>query len=501
MSKQLQIPGIGGTLPGELIVDLFAGGGGASTGIEDALGRPPDIAINHDPAAIQMHMANHPATHHRCESIFDVDVRKAINGQAVGLLWASPSCTHFSRARGGTPVSKQLRGLGWMVCRWAGLAKPRVIICENVTEWLTWGPVRKGQPLKKLSGKYFRQLVGQLEALGYTVEHRTLNAADYGAGTNRRRLFLVARRDAPVVWPAATHGKGLLPVRTAADCIDWTNLGTSIFDRKKPLAPATCRRIAAGIVRYVIEAKRPFLVQTGYGERVGQSPRVMPVDQPLGTIVAGGCKHGLVTPTVIRMNFGEKQWNSVEEPLSTIVAGGNHHSLVSAFLAKHYGGVVGQSVDKPLGTITTVDHHSMVAAHLTTIDQQSNKAGFTDPASPKPTITNKGRHALVAAFLTTYYTGGGTAHPVDAPVPTIVTLARHGLVTVEIDGITYALVDIRLRMLTPRELATAQGFAPSYVLTGTQRDQIGRIGNSVCPPVAAALAAANLPRVRKGRAA
>jgi DNA (cytosine-5)-methyltransferase 1 len=453
-------------LPGELIVDLFAGGGGASAGIEAAVGRSPDLAINHDPAAIQMHMANHPATHHRCESIYDVDVRTATQGRPVGLLWASPSCTHFSRARGGTPVNKQVRGLGWMICRWAGIARPRLILCENVAEWETWGPVRKGQPVKRQAGRFFRLLVDQLKALGYTVEHRTLNAADYGAGTNRRRLFLVARLDAAPAWPAPTHGKGLAPVRTAADCLDWSNLGTSIFDRKRPLAPATCRRIAAGIVRYVLNGK-PFLVQTGYGERAGQAPRIMPVDEPLGTIVAGGCKHALCT----------------------------------AFLAKHYGGVVGQTVDKPLGTITSVDHHSLVAAHLTTIDQQSNMAGHADAATPLSTITHKARHALVAAFLTTYYTGGGTAHPVSGPVPTIVTLARHGLVTVEIDGTTYAIADIRLRMLTPRELATAQGFPADYVLTGTQRDQIGRIGNSVCPPIAAALVAANMPQPRKGRAA
>jgi DNA (cytosine-5)-methyltransferase 1 len=465
--KQLFIHGIGGPVNG-LVVDLFAGGGGASTGIEQAIGRAVDLAINHDPAAVKMHEANHPGTFHRCESIFDVDPVQATKGQPVAMLWASPSCTHFSRARGGTPVSKQLRGLGWMVLKWAGKVRPAVIICENVAEWQTWGPVRKGQPWARRKGAYWKLFLASLERLGYTVGHQVLDAADYGAPTHRRRLFLVARCDgvSPVVAPPPTHGpKRGQPYRTAAECIDWSDLGRSIFDRKKPLAAATCRRIAAGIVRYVLKGK-PFLVQTGYGERKGQAPRVMPVEEPLGTIVAGGCKH----------------------------------ALVSAFLAKHYGGVVGQEMGKPLGTVTAVDHHSLVSAHLTTIDQQSNPAGHTAADAPLSTVTHKQRHALVAAFLTTYYSGGDTANPVSEPVPTIVSKARHGLVTVDIDGTTYALADIRLRMLKPAELARAQGFPEGYFLTGTQAEQIGRIGNSVCPPVAAALVRANLPAVREAMA-
>ncbi len=654
MSKQLQIPGIGGILPGELIVDLFAGGGGASTGIESAVGRPPDIAINHDPAAIKMHMANHPATHHLCESIYDVDPLSVTHGQLVGILWASPSCTHFSRARGGTPVSKQERGLGWMVPKWAGITSPRLIFCENVPEWQTWGPVRRGQPVKKHAGKYFRQMIHQLEAMGYVVEWRIVNAAELSTATIRKRLYLIARNDGLTnEWPAIETGpKADRPFCTAAEHIDWSDLGKSIFERKKPLAPATCRRIAAGIVRYVIEAKRPFIVTCNHGK---EGFRGQSVDEPMRTLTASRDAHGvvspvlvstahgdfqerngartrtpegplgtistsnneaLVSPTLVRMSHGEKSWNGVDEPLTTVTAQGNHHALVTAFLAKHYGGVVGHGVEQPLGTVTKVDHHSLVAAnmvvlrnnadgrsieapsptvlaggqhlglsavhltkfrqnsigsavdqpcptitsgagakrpagaahalgivaaHLSTIDQQSNRNGAAMPEEPLSAVTSKARHtvvaasliqtgygeregqaprtnsveeplgtvvaggckaALVAAFLTTYYKAGGTANGADAPVPAIVTRARHGLVTVDIDGTTYAITDIKLRMLKPEELAGCQGFPKSYILTGTQAEKIGRIGNSVCPPVAEALVRAQLrvPRAKRSAA-
>jgi DNA (cytosine-5)-methyltransferase 1 len=451
--KQLTLPGIGGPVQG-LVVDLFAGGGGASTGIELALGRPPDLAINHDPAAVQMHEANHPGTYHRCESIYDVDPRAATGGQPVALLWASPSCTHFSRARGGTPVSRQERGLGWMIRKWAGTVRPRVICCENVSEWQTWGPVRRGQPWKAHAGAYFRQLVGALHGMGYAVEWRILNAAEHGAPTTRRRLFLVARCDgAPIVWPEPTHGPGRRPFRTAAECINWSDLGASIFDRKRPLAAATCRRIAAGIVRYVLGGK-PFIVEID-----NQANGLRAVRDPAA-------------------------------PLTTITTE-NRHALVAAFLAKHYGGVVGQAMDNPIGTVTAVDHHSLVAGHLLQIGER-HMGGNGGLAEPVRTLMTTQRFALCAAFLTTYYSGGGSANPADGPVPAIVTKARHGLVTVDIDGTTYALADIRLRMLRPAELATAQGFPAGYILTGTQAQQIGRIGNSVCPPVAAALVRANL---------
>jgi DNA (cytosine-5)-methyltransferase 1 len=462
--KQLYLYGIGGPVSG-LIVDLFAGGGGASSGIEQATGRPPDIAINHDPAAVQMHEANHPGTYHRCESIFNVDPVQATAGQPVALLWASPSCTHFSRARGGTPVSKQLRGLGWMVLKWAGKVRPQVIICENVAEWQTWGPVRKGQPWARRKGASWRLFLASLERLGYQVEYKVLDAANYGAPTHRRRLFLVARCDGmpPVVEPAPTHGPGRVAYRTAAECIDWSDLGRSIFDRKKPLAAATCRRIAAGIVRYVIQG-RPFLVEID-----NQSNGLRAVRDPAA-------------------------------PLTTITTE-NRHALVAAFLAKHFTGVIGQPCDRPLGTITAVDHHSLIAATMIQTgygEREGQSPRCLDIEKPLGAIVAGGaKHALCAAFLTTYYSGGDTANPVNEPVPAIVTKARHGLVTVDIDGTTYALADIRLRMLKPAELARAQGFPAGYILTGTQAEQIGRIGNSVCPPVAAALVRANMPAVRE----
>lgn len=530
--KQLGIPGIAGHLVGELIIDLFAGAGGASHGIEQALGRSPDIAVNHDPASIEMHAQNHPATDHLCESIYDVSPRAVTGGQAVGLLWASPSCTHFSRARGGTPVSRQERGLGWQIVKWAALTRPRVIICENVAEWQTWGPVRRGKPVKRHSGKYFQQLLDQLRSLGYNVEHRVLNAADHGAPTTRKRLFLVARCDGvAITWPDPTHGPNRKrPYRTAAECIDWSDLGNSIFERSKPLAAATCRRIAAGVVRYVLQGK-PFLVVCNHS---GDHFRGQSIDEPMCTLTASRDAHGLVTGAVIEIDnqsnrVGER---NLGEPLTTITHK-NRHALVAAFLAKHYTGVVGQACDQPLGTVTAVDHHSLVACHLTKFRQNAVGSSCSDPVptitsgagsrrpagaahalglvaahlvtmrgtqpghihgddltQPLRTISAGGsHHALCAAFLTTYYSGGGTASRADDPVPTIVTKARHGLVLVEIDGSTYALADIRLRMLQPAELARAQGFPSSYILSGTKAQQIGRIGNSVCPPIAQAIVA------------
>lgn len=455
--------GIGGPVQG-LVVDLFAGGGGASLGIEQAIGRAVDLSINHDPAAVKMHEANHPGTHHSCESIFDVDPVQATAGQPVALLWASPSCTHFSRARGGTPVSKQLRGLGWMVLKWAGKVRPQVIICENVAEWQTWGPVRKGQPWARRKGASWKLFLASLERLGYQVAYKVLDAADYGAPTHRRRLFLVARCDGlpPVVEPAPTHGPGRVAYRTAAECIEWSDLGRSIFDRPKPLAPATCRRIATGIVRYVLQGK-PFLVP-GDGGRL-RLPAVSDGDHEL-----------------------RERWDRRGE-------------RVAAFLAKHFTGVIGQPCDRPLGTVTAVDHHSLVGATLIQTgygERDGQSPRCLDIEKPLGAIVAGGaKHALCAAFLTTYYSGGDQANPVSEPVPAIVTKARHGLVTVDIDGTTYALTDIRLRMLRPAELARAQGFPAGYILTGTQAEQIGRIGNSVCPPVAAALVRANLPAVRE----
>lgn len=436
-------------------IDLFAGGGGASEGIETATGEPVAVAINHDPHAIQVHSDNHPRTIHLCESIHDVDPAATVANLCRGpldLLWASPSCTHFSRARGSVPVSKQLRGHGWMIPRWAARTDPRLIIAENVAEWRTWGPVRRGFPVASRAGDYWRMMLDHLRRLGYQVDDRVLCAADYGAPTTRRRLFLVARRDGAPVWPELTHGPGLaLPYRTAADCIDWSDLGTSIFERSRPLADATCRRIATGIARFVLGG-RPFIIE------------------------------------IDNRSNGTRAVRSSADPLSTVTTE-NRHALVSAFLAKHYSGVIGQPCDRPLGTVTAVDHHSLVAASLTML--RRNADGRTVEL-PLPTVTAGGQHhALCAAFLTSYYSSGGTASDVGAPVPAIVAKARHGLVTVDIDGTTYALTDIRLRMLKPRELARAMGFPDTYITRGTTAQQIARIGNAVCPPVAEAIVRAN----------
>lgn len=472
----------------ELVVDLFAGGGGASTGIEQAIGRPVDIAVNHDPEAVSLHTANHPQTRHFCSDVFEVDPLTVTEGQPVGLLWASPDCKHFSKAKGGKPVSKKIRGLAWVVIKWAKLTKPRVICLENVEEFQTWGPLGPdNRPCPERKGLTFQRWKKQLANLGYKVEHRELRACDYGAPTIRKRLFLVARCDGlPIVWPTPTHAKpdakgkvpaGMKPWRTAADCIDWSIPAPSIFERDKPLADATCRRIAKGIMRYVVEAEQPFivpgvaatLVQTGYGERPGQAPRVPGLDKPLGTVVAG-----------------------------------QKHALVQAFLAKHYTGVVGTELEHPAGTVTTADHHSLVTANLIHMGHGEGKEGgkrwshgIRDVKDPLNTITAQGAAAgVVHSFLVKYYSEGGQDAACTDPMHTIPTKDRMGLVMVR--GEPYAIVDIGLRMLTPRELYRAQGFPDSYVIdTGaagepiTKTAKVRMCGNSVCPPLSHALVKAN----------
>ncbi len=457
----------------ELIVDNFAGGGGASSGIEMATGRSVDIAINHDPDAIAMHAMNHPSTKHYCESVWDVNPREAVNGLPVGLCWLSPDCKHFSKAKGGKPVEKKIRGLAWVAVRWAATVKPRVIMLENVEEFKTWGPIVDGKPCPDRKGKTFQSFVRALERQGYKVEFKELRACDYGAPTIRKRLFMVARRDGmPIVWPAPTHGKPdtpevksgkLKPWRTAAECIDWSIPCPSIFERKKPLAENTLKRIAKGIQKFVIGSENPFLVQTGYGERKGQSPRVLNINAPLGTVVAGGAKH----------------------------------ALVSAFLAKHYTGVVGAPIDNPTPTVTTVDHNALVTSHL--IKMRGTNIGHRAD-EPAHTITAGGLHlGEVRAFLLKYY-GTNIGHPADQPLQTITTKERFGLVTIH--GVDYQIVDIGMRMLQPRELFKAQGFADDYIIdvdpSGkpiSKTKQVARCGNAVPPPFAKALVEANIPEL------
>jgi len=453
-------------------VDLFAGAGGWSHGWRTATGHEPMLAVNHCAHAVHLHELNHPGTEHHLKDVWEVDPTQALRGRHVDWLHGSPDCTHFSRAKGGKPRKQRIRALAWVLARWARACLPRVVSLENVAEFEDWGPLDKaGHPIKARAGETFRRFVGQLRRLGYVVDWRVLCAADYGSPTIRKRLFLIGRRDEqPIVWPEPTHvdpkkrhlfGAHLLPWRTAAECIDWSIPCPSVFERKRPLAPATCRRIAAGIVRYVLHGK-PFLVETGNGERHGQVPRTRGIDEPLWTVTGKG----------------------------------SQGALVAAFLQQNYGGMVGKPFRVPVPTITARDHHSLVAATLATLRGTGSSHLHGDAVSePLRTVSSGGQHhALVAAFLTTYYSQGGTANRVDAPMPAVVTKARHGLVTVTIDGAEYVLADIGLRMLEPRELARAQGFPDSYVLEGTKAQQIARIGNSVCPQVAAAIVRANIGR-------
>lgn len=441
---------------GGLVIDNFAGGGGASTGIEMAIGRPVDIAINHDPEAIAMHEINHPHTKHYCESVWDVDPRMITGGKPVDLCWFSPDCKHFSKAKGATPRNKNIRGLAWVAIRYAATVRPRLIMLENVEEFVTWGPLTvDGATCPKNKGRTFASFTNALRRLGYDVDWRELRACDYGAPTIRKRLFLIARRDGqPIVWPNPTHGdpataavknKQLKPWRTAADIIDWSIPCPSIFDRKRPLVENTMARIARGLRRYVTEAKQPFIVDgracwiTEHAN--GSSQRNMPADQPLRTQCAE--------------------------------TKGGHFALVSAFLAKHYGGNYtgpGASLEEPLPTVTTRDHN-----------------------------------APVSAFLVKYY-GTGDGQTLREPLHTITTKDRIGLVMVK--GEPYEIVDIGMRMLEPHELYAAQGFPANYIHDHTiggkrlsKASQVRMCGNSVCPPVAAALVRANLVEQQHGEEA
>ena len=305
----------------ELVIDLFAGGGGASTGIEQAIGRHVDIAVNHDPSAVSLHQANHPQTRHFVSDIFEVNPLAVTEGRTVGLLWASPDCKHFSKAKGGKPVSKKIRGLAWVVVKWAKLVKPRVICLENVEEFQTWGPLAEdGRPCPVRKGTTFQRWVAQLRNLGYVVEWRELRACDFGAPTIRKRLFLVARRDGePIAWPAPTHGpkgSGLRPYRTAAECIDWSIPCPSIFERERPLAEATQRRIAHGVMRYVVSAARPFIVPI---QNFGWGDRPDPIDEPLRTVTAHpkGGAYALAAPTLVQTGYGERPGQAPRAPART----------------------------------------------------------------------------------------------------------------------------------------------------------------------------------------
>lgn len=472
--------------PDELVVDNFAGGGGASTGIEAAIGRPVDIAINHSPEAIAVHRVNHPNTRHYCENIWEVDPREACGSRPVGLAWFSPDCTHFSRAKGTQPVRREIRGLANVVIRWAEMVAPRVIVLENVEEFQTWGPLvgeeGKLRPDPARAGEDFRAWLARLVELGYRVEFRSLVAADYGTPTIRRRLFLVARRDAgAIAWPTATHGKGRAhPWRPAHEVIDWTLPVRSIFGRSKPLAPATERRIAEGIRRYVLGSASPFIVRHGH----------------YSTKTGAGLHEGCGAGTFRGQPLGV--------PLGT-VCGTNDKHLVCPVLTKHYGGVVGHRVDRTIGTITATDHHALSAAFLTKLYGTSTGASVVEPM---PTVTAGGWHiGEVRAFLMKYYgADSGQQHSLLEPLHTVTTKARFGIVLV--DGAPYQIVDVGMRMLAPHELFAAQGFPPDYVITPefngrplTKTAQIALAGNSVCPQVAEAVVAAQFGASRAAEVA
>lgn len=612
----------------EIVVDLFAGGGGASHAMETALARAVDIAINHNPWAVGLHSANHPFTRHLCQDVWEADPRVECGGRPVGALHASPDCTHFSQAKGGQPRSRATRSLSWVVPRWAGTVRPRIITLENVKQILKWGPliakrdkatgrvikldgtvaaVGERVPLdqqflipdKQREGSTWRRFVAVLRALGYQVEWRVLRACDYGAGTTRERLYMVARCDGEaIVWPEPTHGPDRAQSHvSAASSIDWSIPCPSIFGRKKPLADATQARIARGIKRFVLDAAEPFivhathggerrphgigepmptitaanrgemmivsptivqcanasangvatgsdplgtitawprggshavvapvLVQSGYGERIGQAPRSLDIDKPLGTVVAEGTKHALAAACLVKFR-GSSDGADAGQPMPTITSGagaarpaGAAHAMgvMAAFLEQANGGFyqgAGSAADEPMPTIcANGSHQRLTTAHLVTLRRNLDGQTTIEPLS---TICAGATHhgviecvlspeqeagALrVAAFLMRYYGTGGQHGDLGEPLATITTKDRLALVTVHLSGVPYVIVDIGLRMLKPHELFRAQGFPASYIIDRTQDGRqvsnsraVAMVGNSVSPPPLIAILEANV---------
>ncbi|OZY42531.1 DNA cytosine methyltransferase [Pseudomonas fragi] len=579
----------------EIVVDFFCGGGGAGTGLEMGLGRAVTVAKNHSPAAISMHTVNHPHAKHFTTDVFEGDPDTECGGRAVGWFHMSPDCTHHSQAAGGQPRKREIRNLSWIGLKWAGMKRPRVISLENVKQILQWGPLvakrckSTGRVIKlggviaepgevvpvseqflvpdpKRRGQTWAVFVDELQRLDYTVEWRAIKACDFGAPTSRERLFMIARCDGqPIVWPEPTHAKnpakGQQKWRTAAECIDWTIPSKSIFGRKKDLAPATLRRVAKGMRKFVLDAANPFivpianwsgesvqsadeplrtvtsypkggafsivsptLVQTGYGERTGQAPRVPGLDQPLGTVVAGGVKHALASACIVQAGHGEGSGkskrrshgvNDIRGPIGTVTASGGGQSIATVFMAQMNGGfntTAAKSIEDPMTTVTnTGSQQQLVAANLVCLRGNCDARDLNDPLhtisaggthhglmtaflerqfgasvgqglnEPAPTITagGGGKSSLVelklspeveagalrvAAFLISYY---GTENVSDAnePAPTITTRDRLALVTVTIKGTPYVIVDICLRMLQPAELYKAQGFPDDYIIS------------------------------------
>lgn len=428
-----------------LVVDNFAGGGGASTGIAWAIGRDPDIAINHSPQAVAMHKANHPDTRHLIEDVWAVDPLKECGDRPVDLAWFSPDCTHFSRAKGGKPRSKKTRALAWVVIRWAKAVRPKVVMLENVEEFLTWGPVNNdGEPCRRRAGRTFKMWVGKLRALGYDVQWRSLVAADYGAPTTRKRLFLIARCDGErIVWPEPTHGRHRpRPWRAAAEVIDFSLPCPSIFERRKPLAEATLRRIGAGLRRYVLESPRPFVIHLTH-----QGPRsTHPTDAPLPTVT--GANRGelaLVTPFV-STQFGQSVGRAAAEPLPTVTGGGmGHQALVAPYLAPvthTKSGDRTHDAARPMPVVTTAKGGEFVLVAPTLVQTGYGEREGQAPRAPglhKPlgTVVPGGKHGVVAAFLAKHY-GGPNGHatpgqPATDPAGAVTAQDHHALVTAQLE--------------------------------------------------------------------
>ena len=553
-------------LDDELLVDEFACGGGMSEAIEQATGRHVDIAVNHDEDACSMHAANHPQTEHHWKDVFEVCPRRATKGRAVGLLHLSPDCTHHSQARGGQPRSKKLRGLAWIGVRWAGVKRPRIITLENVKQILQWGPLiakrcpKTGRVVKldgtvategervpvqqqhlvpdpRHAGRTWRAFVRALECLGYTVEARVLCAADYGAPTTRSRLFMVARCDgAPIVWPEPTHfknpAKGQKRWRSAAECIDWSIPGKSIFEREKPLADATLRRVAHGMKRYVLDNADPFIVQIANWSRDG----VTSASDPLSTVTAWprGGSHAVVAPVMVQAGHGQgtpdaPRWShgnkSVREPVGTVTASGGGQAVALGTLVQMgYGEREGQApraldARQPLGTVVGAGKFAAVTAFVEQANGGFNATPARDARDPlststatgsqqrlvtatvvEPTLTPSQEEGALrcAAFLIRYYGQGGQLGDMREPMSTSTTKDRLALVTVWLRGTPYVIVDIQLRMLTPRELYNANGFPKTYVIDRghdgrvfSKSTQVRMCGNAVPPPLGRAVIEAN----------
>lgn len=559
-------------LSAKLVIDLFAGGGGASTGIEQAIGRHVDIAINHDPDAIGMHEANHPQTRHYRADVWEICPRQATDGQAVGLLHASPDCTHHSQALGGQPRSKEIRSLAWVVHRWAGIAQPDVITLENVEQMLQWSPLiakrcpetgrvitldkikdAKGKatyrvadpgervprhnqflvPDKKRLGHNWNHFIQGLRDMGYQVQWRVICNADLGCHSTRTRLYLVARRDGlPIVWPEKTHAKKpvgqLKPHKPAADCIDWSIPGTSIFGRKKDLAEATMRRIAHGMQKYVLGSKEPFIVE---GAARAFTPVThtrdisYSVQDPMRTITtAKGGETALMSAYLVQAGHGEGKGetkrrshgtNDITGPIGTVTASGGGQSLATAFMVQANGGfnaTPARDLRDGMSTVTTSGSQQQLAvAHLTTLRRNSTGKALTEPL---PVVCAGGEHhGLVhyelgqddeagalrcAAFLMRYHANGGQWAELSEPMTTITTRDRLALVTVWLNGEPWVIADITLRMLVPRELYNAQDFPPDYVIDRTaagkpltKTAQVRMAGNSVSPLPMRLIVAAN----------